>query len=173
MHLRREPLLPGIKVLESRRLTTSHHHNPWFAVDRGSADEDSGEVWFGVLAWSGNWKLAAEVTDFGSDAHQYRHQRLGFRLAARCPATSSRRPAATPATRAQGFGGASRQLHDFIRDTVLPHGHALHKVLYNSWEATFFDVDEVSQIELARHGRRDGRRAVCDRRWLVPWAQQR
>jgi alpha-galactosidase len=24
-------------------------------------------------------------------------------------------------------------------------------VLYNSWEATFFDVDEVSQIELARH----------------------
>ena len=27
----REPLTPGIKVLESRRLTTSHHHNPWFA----------------------------------------------------------------------------------------------------------------------------------------------
>ena len=39
MHLRREPLTQGIKVLESRRLTTSHHHNPWFVVDRGDADE--------------------------------------------------------------------------------------------------------------------------------------
>ncbi len=57
IHLRHEPLLPGIKVLESRRLTTSHHHNPWFALDRNNADEQSGEVWFGVLAWSGNWRI--------------------------------------------------------------------------------------------------------------------
>ncbi len=66
MHIHHEPLVQGIKVLESRRITTSHHHNPWFAVDRGTADEDQGEVWFGLLAWSGNWKIAAEVTDFES-----------------------------------------------------------------------------------------------------------
>jgi alpha-galactosidase len=66
MHIRREALVQGVKVLESRRLTTSHHNNPWFAVDRGTATEQSGEVWFGALAWSGNWKLAAEVTDFQS-----------------------------------------------------------------------------------------------------------
>src|SRR5688572_22937659 len=66
MHIQRETLTPGIKVLESRRIATSHHHNPWFALDRGNADEEQGEVWFGVLAWSGNWKIAAEVTDFYS-----------------------------------------------------------------------------------------------------------
>src|SRR6185503_5123611 len=66
MHLRREPLVQGVKVLESRRITTSHHHSPWFAVDRGHADEDNGEVWFGVLAWSDHWKIAAAVTDFYS-----------------------------------------------------------------------------------------------------------
>src|SRR5574342_10969 len=64
-HLHREPLTPGLKVIESRRLTTSHHHAPWFAVDR-NASEDAGEVWFGTLAWSGNWKITAEVTEFAS-----------------------------------------------------------------------------------------------------------
>jgi alpha-galactosidase len=32
---------------------------------------------------------------------------------------------------------------------VLPHGHIPHKVLYNSWEATTFDVDEPGQSHLA------------------------
>jgi alpha-galactosidase len=35
-HLHREKLTPGLKVLESRRLTTSHHHNPWFAIDEAT-----------------------------------------------------------------------------------------------------------------------------------------
>ena len=45
---------------------------------------------------------------------------------------------------ANGFGAASHRLHDYIRDRILPNGQALRKVLYNSWEATFFDVDETS-----------------------------
>ena len=48
-----------------------------------------------------------------------------------------------------GFGEASRRLHDYIRDRVLPNGTALRKVLYNSWEATTFNVDETSQVALA------------------------
>src|SRR5262249_33975248 len=63
-HLTRDVLSYGIKIVESRRLTTSHQHSPWFALDRGGADEDNGDVWFGTLAWSGNWKISAEVTDF-------------------------------------------------------------------------------------------------------------
>jgi alpha-galactosidase len=165
MHLRRELLLPGIKVLESRRVTTSHHHSPWFAIDRApsshstslgqagagfNADQDSGEVWFGALAWSGNWKLAAEVTDFGSTRINIGINDWDFtwRL---MPGETFTTPGSYAGYTRAGFGAASRQLHDFVRDTILPHGQALHKVLYNSWEATFFDVDEVSQIELARH----------------------
>ncbi len=148
MHIRREPLTHGVKVLESRRLTTSHHHNPWFAVDRGAADESQGEIWFGALAWSGNWKLTAEVTDFAST-------RIGiglndwdfeWRL-------ESGQSFGTPSSYAgytdQGFGGASRRLHDFVRETILPHGQTPHKILYNSWEATLFNVDEPSQARLA------------------------
>ena len=48
-------------MLESRRGSTEHQNNPWFAVERGDqADEDFGEVWFGALAWSGSWRITVE-----------------------------------------------------------------------------------------------------------------
>ena len=65
----REPIEPGMKVLESRRGNTSHQANPWFAIDEdGRADEEHGEVWFGALAWSGNWRIAVEHTPEGRSA---------------------------------------------------------------------------------------------------------
>jgi alpha-galactosidase len=146
--LQREALQPGVKVKESRRITTSHHAKPWFAVDRGGADEVQGEVWFGVLAWSGNWKLAAEMTDF-------RSTRIGlgvndwdfaWRLE---PGATFTTPASLAGYTTGGFGAAARILHDHVRDDLLPHGKQLHPVLYNSWEAVFFDVNEAAQIAVA------------------------
>ena len=147
-HLRREQLGPGIKTLESRRITTSHNSNPWFALDRGNADEDGGAVWFGVLAWSGNWKIAAETTDFQSTRVSIGLNDWDFawRLA---PGETFTAPSSLAGFTNGGFGAASHHLHDYIRDTLLPHGKTLHKVLYNSWEATTFSVDEPSQVALA------------------------
>jgi alpha-galactosidase len=147
-HIHREPLVQGIKTLESRRITTSHHSNPWFAVDRGCADEDQGEVWFGVLAWSGNWKIAAEVTDFQSTRINIGLNDWDFTWRLQCGETFTTPVSFAGYTRG-GFGAASRSLHDFTRDQVLPHGKTLHKILYNSWEATTFNVDVESQSVLA------------------------
>ena len=58
----RETVGPGKKVLESRRGNTSHQANPWFALDGGDATETTGEVFFGALGWSGNWKIVVEQT---------------------------------------------------------------------------------------------------------------
>ncbi len=146
--LLREPLIEGAKVVESRRLTTSHHHNPWFAVDRGTTTEDQGEVWFGALAWSGNWKLVAEVTEFASTRISLGLNDWDFswRLD---PGQSLSAPGSLAGYTAQGFGEASRHFHDYVRETILPHGNTPHKVLYNSWEATLFNVDEESQVHFA------------------------
>ena len=146
-HLTREPLTNGVKVLESRRLTTSHHASPWFAVDE-SAGEEQGEVWFGALAWSGNWKFSAEVNDFGMTRLSLGLNDWDFawRL---LPAGTFATPSAIFGYTDGGFGSASRRMHDYIRDKVLPNGHTLRKVLYNSWEATTFHVDEESQAALA------------------------
>ncbi len=148
MHIRRDVLTPGIKVLESRRLTTSHHHSPWFALDRGAADEDTGDVWFGTLAWSGNWKAAIEVTDFASTRVS-----IGLNDWDWAWQLQSGENFVTPSSYAgytdAGFGQASRALHDYTRERVLPHRDQTHLVLYNSWEATAFNVNEEDQGRLA------------------------
>ena len=146
--LNREPLQPGVKVKESRRITTSHHAKPWFAVDRGTADEGQGEVWFGALAWSGNWKLAAEVTDFGSTRIGLGVNDWDFAWRLQ-PGETFTTPPSLAGYTTGGFGAASRTCHDYVRDQLLPHGKQLHPVLYNSWEAVFFDVSEESQIAVA------------------------
>ncbi len=147
-HIQRTLLTPGLKVLESRRLTTSHYANPWAALDRGNADEDSGDVWFAALAWSGNWRLAAEVTDYGTTRLLIGLNDWDFawRL---LPGESFATPISYGGYTDAGFGAASRTLHRFIREDVVPHKEALHEVLYNSWEATTFNVDVESQGKLA------------------------
>jgi alpha-galactosidase len=146
-NLQREPLTPGLKTIESRRIIPSHRAVPWFAIDR-SASEDSGEVWFGTLAWSGNFRINAEVTEFASTRVSlgWNDWDFGWTLQPGQPLDT---PSALAGYTKGGFGGASRQVHAYVRERVLPHGGTPHKVLYNSWEATLFDVDEASQSALA------------------------
>ncbi len=147
--IHREALDSGLKVLESRRITPSHQHNPWFAVDQQHhpATEDTGDVWFGALAWSGNWKLTAEVTVFDSTRVNIGLNDWDFAMNLKTGASFTT-PSSIAGFSSEGFGGASRRMHDYAR-TLLPHGDAPHKVLYNSWEATAFDVNETAQTELA------------------------
>jgi alpha-galactosidase len=157
--LTREPILPGKKVLESRRGNTSHQLNPWFAIDaRGEADEEHGRVWFGALGWSGNWKLVVEDTP---PAHQvrvtggYNDFDFSWPLA---PGESLSTPPYYGGFSSQGFGEASRLLHRFERDEILPdRAHPrVRPVLYNSWEATEFNVNEAGQKALAEKAAKIG-----------------
>jgi len=61
--LNQEPIHEGMKVLESRLGHTGHNLNPWFAIDK-DADEEHGGVYFGALAWSGNWRITVEQTPY-------------------------------------------------------------------------------------------------------------
>jgi alpha-galactosidase len=148
--LNREPIHEGQKVLESRKGHTSHNFNPWFEVDAGDAAENHGRVWFGALAWSGNWRLTVEQTP-------YRQVRVtggmnSFDFAYRLqPSESLETPPFFGGFSAGGFGGASRLLHRFVREKIVPGGLSsrLRPVLYNSWEATTFDVNEAGQKALA------------------------
>ncbi len=149
MHLQRDQLTSGVVRLESRRLATGHQHANWFAIDRGTASENAGEVWFGALAWSGNFAMAAESTAFTSTRVSIGLNDWDFAWQLQ-PGESFSTPSSIGGFSAQGFTGASQQLHDYIRDHVLPHGAAVHKVLYNSWEATGFQVSEQSQRTLAK-----------------------
>ncbi|MRN55887.1 alpha-galactosidase [Paenibacillus sp. LC-T2] len=163
--LRTQLLTEGKKVLESRSGFTGPHANPWFAMDNGKADETSGQVWFGALGWSGNWKIVAEKSNFG-------HVHIvggindfdsAFTLA---PGESYTSPVFTGGFVSGGFGEMSRNLHHYQSTAILPSSR-VKKVLYNSWEATEFAVEVQGQKALAAQAARLGvERFVVDDGWF-------
>ncbi|MCU7727957.1 alpha-galactosidase [Actinoplanes sp. KI2] len=146
--LRRERLPVAETVLTSRRGITSHHANPWLAVDDGTAGEEHGEVWSAALACSGSWRVTVHRDPGGHTGWTggTGHEGLVSRLE---PGGSRETPIFAGVYTPDGFGAASRAWHDYLRAAVLPYPGESRPVLYNSWEATGFDVDESGQLALA------------------------
>ncbi len=145
-----EAIHQGMKVLESRKGHTSHNINPWFAIDAGDAGEDHGGVWFGALAWSGNWRITVEQTPYQQVRVTGGLNTFDFAYPLK-PGESLDTPAFYAGYSAHGFGAASRLLHRFEREQIAPGGltSRVRPVLYNSWEATTFNVNEAGQKQLA------------------------
>ncbi|NPV52579.1 MAG: alpha-galactosidase [Firmicutes bacterium] len=149
--LRRIDIQQGKFVLESRRGFTSHQANPWFAIDpRERAGEEHGQVWYGALGWSGNWKIVVEHTFLQQLIVAGGINDFDFSWLLE-PGEVFTTPAFVGGYTANGFGAASRNMHRFQLEHILPesHRHELRRVLYNSWEATKFDVSEEGQARLA------------------------
>lgn len=146
--LRRESVPFGETVLTSRRGITSHHANPWVMFDAGEATEDHGQVWSGALAWSGSWRVTVQRTPDGrvgftaGSGHEGMTQPLS-------PGEEFTTPRHAALYTDGGFGATSRAWHAYVLAHVLPHPDEIRPVLYNSWEATGFDVDEEGQLALA------------------------
>jgi alpha-galactosidase len=167
--LQTRPLTEGSTVIESRRGSTGHQANPWFAIDRaGEAQEESGSVWFGALAWSGSWRLTIDRDQIGKArvVGGFNPFDFAYRLKS---GEKLETPIFYAGYSAQGMGGASRLMHRFQRARILP-GNGTPKVrpvLYNSWEATEFKVDEPGQMALAEKAARIGvERFVMDDGWF-------
>ena len=167
--LQSENLQIGKRVIESRRGSTGNDANPWFAIDRvGETDESHGPVWFGELGWSGSWRFTIERTSSdqcrvigGLNPFDF-----SYRLA---PGESLETPPFFAGFTDAGLGAASQILHRFQLEQVLPGSpHARPRpVLYNSWEATEFNVDEAGQMALAEKAARLGvERFVVDDGWF-------
>ncbi|MFE6360257.1 alpha-galactosidase [Streptomyces sp. NPDC057806] len=147
--LQRTALPVGETALGSRRGHTGHHANPWAALDAGDAGEEHGEVWVVALAASGSWRITAQRTAAGRTGVLVNEGHEGAELRLR-PGGRHRTAASLALHTAHGFGGASRAFHRHLRGHVLPCPGEVRPVLYNSWEATGFDVSEENQIALAR-----------------------
>jgi alpha-galactosidase len=139
----------GETVLASRRGITGHHANPWVMVDDGTAGATHGQVFGCALAWSGSWQITVERTSadravlaagFGPDGAVW----------SLAPGEVLTSPVSAGVWTDGGFDAASHAWHGYVLDHVLPHSGELRPVVYNSWEATGFDVSLEGQLALAR-----------------------
>lgn len=164
-----EPVRPGARIIESRRGSTGHQNNPWFAIERGnSGDQDAGNVWFGALGWSGSWRITIEQDTMRNVriTGGYNPFDFGYKLA---PNETLHTPVFYGGYSSHGIGGASRLLHQFEISKILPEGPnpRPRPVLYNSWEATEFNVTEQGQEMLAEKAAKLGvERFVMDDGWF-------
>lgn len=146
--LERRELPVGEFTMTSRTGTTGHHTSPWAMIDPGDATEDRGRVWTVALAWSGTWRVVAQRRPEGSASITIGSGHDGASRWIEAGETL-RSPSAYGLFSSGGFGGASRSLHRFAEEQLRPSRGRLQPVIYNSWEATGFDVTEKGQIGLA------------------------
>jgi alpha-galactosidase len=160
----RERLPVGIRVIEQRGLQTGHFANPFFLANwPGQAWEECGPVYFGALAFSGSWRITAEHLASGDVRIHGGYNPFDFRLDLE-PGQRHVTPAWVCGVSNAGWGGASRRLHAFTRQRVLPRAPGWSEerpVLYNSWEATYFDLSQAGQVELARKAAAIGVELFC------------
>lgn len=144
-------LTGGVKTLQARDFKSVTNAN-WFMIRSRSAQSDtSGGAWFGTLQYSGNWRMDFDM------AFNKRLQVTGginfwdtkWNLA---PGTAFTTPKFILGYTQSGSEGSSHHLREYIRETLLPSKwkDKPRPVLYNSWYATTFDVNEQQQLKLAQ-----------------------
>ncbi len=129
-------------VRKNRRGRTSHDSFPGLMVGTHGFGADSGDLYAFHLGWSGNHHLLAESLKEGE-----RQIQLGELLmpgeVILSPGESYTSPWAYACFARGGTNAVSRQLHQFVRQRILPTQVAkkTRKVMFNTWEAIYFDHD--------------------------------
>lgn len=153
----------GKIVIENRRGISTHNHNPYFILDR-DATETAGDVYFGALRMSGNFSGVIEQTPYGETLVQLGLNSHDFMLELQ-PGEVFTAPAVLCGYSGTGFGTMSHHLHHFALKHILREGY--RPVLYNSWEATEFQVNSQEQILLADKAKEIGAELfVLDDGWF-------
>ena len=141
----------GIQSVGSLRGNSSHNHNPFIALKRQSADEFQGDVIGMSLVYSGNFLMQAEVDTYDVTRILMGIHPMGFQWHLE-PGESFQTPEAIITFSEDGLNGMSQTFHKLFR-TRLARGYWRDKerpILINNWEATYFDFNEDTSVEIAK-----------------------
>lgn len=143
------PLSPGLKAIQNRGFK-ANVNPPWFQVrPQSSAHNATGPTWFGSLHYSGNWQIAFDKVFEGplQIVGGIYFWDTNWNLK---PGTVLESPKLTVGFSEGGATGASQSLAAYVRHEILPAAHRndLRPVIYNTWEAEYYNVNEKQQQEL-------------------------
>ena len=138
----------GTLVYETHKGTSEHSFSPCFILSR-DATEKSGEIFFGALAWSGSYKVEINRDFSGSTRAIIGLSDFDFSYILH-PGEEFLTPSVFCGY-ARSFSEMSNGMNAFAVGHILPKrfAHEPLPVLYNSWEATWFDVNSEGQQLLA------------------------
>ncbi|MFJ4466825.1 alpha-galactosidase [Streptomyces sp. NPDC089424] len=134
----------GTFTMGSVQAAPGHAYAPWLAVQDGTSQAAYGIA----LEWPGNWHMSAQAEPGGAvrlRAGRVPHEGAVFLAPGETLAT----PRLACAFSSGGLDGLARVWHRYERHLTGERLDRPRKVLYNSWEATGFDVDAAGQLELA------------------------
>ena len=147
--LAQEPLLPGVKLIKNKdgvRNSHTAHAEVMFSLD-GKPAENSGRVIGAALCYSGNYELKVDTDD--TDFHRFfagiNPDNSAYRLAPKEVFTT---PILALTYSDEGLSGASRNFHRWGRTYKIAHGNKERKILLNSWEGVYFDINEPGMDQM-------------------------
>ncbi len=150
-HIQRTPIMNGTMSIDSKRGTSSHQHNPFFALVGKNTTEDMGDAYGFGLVYSGNFIAGAEVDQFDTT-----RAFMGINPFNGGWILGANRDFCTPEVimtySPDGMGQMSRNFHSIIRDNLIrgEFKKAERPVLINNWEATYFNFDEEKILKIAK-----------------------
>lgn len=159
----------GKQVWDSAVGVSSNRCNPFAMVSRRGTGETAGEVWAFNLLYSGNYYGCVQQNAYGSVRVVQGMGVDGFdwQLGA---GESLDAPQAVMVWSGEGFGGASRSMHEFVRRHIIrPEWREKERpVLVNSWEAFYFNINRAKLLKLGAEAKAIGAELlVVDDGWFV------
>ncbi len=150
-------LCSGKHVNSSYTGNSSNQSNPFVMVSRPETTEDAGECFGFNLIYSGNHYEALEVSPHGKTRFVAGVNPQSFSWILE-PEEMLEAPEAVMTYSHEGFNGMSQHMHAFVREHIVrgQWKNKLRPVLLNSWEATYFAINEKKLLNLAKAGKDAG-----------------
>ena len=147
--LTQEPLERGMMVKKNKdgaRNAHTDHSEVMFSLD-GKPQENAGRVIGAALCYSGNYELRIDTRD--TDYHEFF---AGINPDNSAYILESKEVFKTPELAFtysdEGLSGASRNFHRWGRKYKLAHGDNERKILLNSWEGVYFNINEPGMDQM-------------------------
>ena len=144
-----EPLTPGELIIRNNDGTRNSHtdHGEVMLSLDGKARENSGDVIGAAICYSGNYRLRLVTDDteyhyffagINEDNSEY-HLKKG---------ETFKTPHLALTFSKQGLSGASRNFHSWGRKYMMLHGDKERKILLNSWEGVYFNINQEGMDQM-------------------------
>lgn len=155
--IERGPIRSGVQSIDSKRGSSSHYLNPFFAMCSKNANEEYGDVYGYNLVYSGNFTAGVEVSlSYKSRAYMgINDYDFSWKLEPNDEFTS---PEMIMVYSDKGFGQMSRTFHKLYRKRLVrgKYRDEVRPILVNNWEATYFDFTEEKIVNLAKDAKELG-----------------